>query len=128
MRATLVLLVGFWTLIGVSGVIEAYFLALGCAMVLLADCCARHCFKKIRRQTARHNRWCPPTAAPRRPRQKPGMPGRVVEQKPMRTVTVPIARPGRDPIVPVSRPPISTPRPANPTKHPGQDSNLQPAD
>lgn len=126
MRTILVLLVVFCALIGLSGAYEAFAFAIGFAMILIADCCSRHCFKKSRRQDARYNRWCPARSAS--DHLSPSKPGRMAEPKPPRRVTVPIVKPGRDRIVPT--PSLSkrdAPKPQR-SKHPGQDSNLQPAD
>lgn len=134
MRTVLVLSTGFWLFVAATISPVAYALFVACLMLLAADFVMRLSARRVKRLDMRLERWCNPTPLPQtrglpiRPNLVPSdaratgrsagigsAPGRLstLEAKPSRTE---IRRGPR------------TERASIEAKHPGQDSNLQPAD
>lgn len=134
MRTLLLLGTGFWLFIGATVSPVAYALVAACLMLLAADYIMRLNARRVKRLDMRIERWCNPAPLP----QTRGLPinpnlgtpsvraagrgagigattGRhsTLEIKPIRTEPRRVQRAERTSIE---------------VKHPGQDSNLQPAD
>lgn len=127
MRTLLLLGTGFWLFVAVTVSPIAYALVLACILLLGADFLMRISNRRVKRLDRRLERWCNPVPLPEtrgsaiKPRLVPvdshpagrnaGIGERAVfnEVKPIRTE-------------------VRRKRVDNTAKHPGQDSNLQPAD
>ena len=131
MRTLLLLSTGFWVFVAVTVSPIAYALVAACLMLLGADMLMRISSRRVKRLDRRLERWCNPLPLPetRGTAVKP----RLVhaEVKPAGRAAGANDRNTRNSVKEVKA--VRTDvrrasRTAETAKHPGQDSNLQPAD
>ncbi len=131
MRTLLLLGTGFWLFVAVSVSPVAYAMVAACLMLLCADFCLRVSTKRVKRLDRRLERWCNPMPLPETR-------GSAIKPRLVHAEVRPSGPAGRaagtgernsvKEIKPVRTEVRRSSRTAESAKHPGQDSNLQPAD
>lgn len=130
MRTLLLLGTGFWIIVATTVSPVAYALVAACLMLLAADYFMRLNARRVKHLDMRLERWCNPAPLPqtRGLAIKPNL-GPVETRAAGRGAGV-VSQMGRHqgPDVKSVRRVTRTDRSVSEAKHPGQDSNLQPAD
>ena len=131
MRTLLLLGTGFWLFVGATMSSIAFVMAAAFMMLLGADLLLRVNHKRVKRLDHRLERWCNPLPLPetRGKAIKPRLAG--VESHAIAGRGAGLGKtPGRHSAIEVQsvRTEVRRSRSSSDAKHPGQDSNLQPAD